>query len=200
MAPGPHRSCHRLHPDRLYITTKRRQWHCTALPKDRSRDISIAVREHQLTKAAEPLACKLAPTIEKEDRGIAVLFADLLSGAKYLERSEVEARLANIKQLINRCDLYVRLTFSNETSAALRRLSDLDHDKIEQARRVSNHRHQRRIAAEPVARELRPQVEDTHERVAQRLAGEKYLRRSVADAIVTSSSMSSRTSRRIAWP
>lgn len=168
----------------LFITTKRQQWHCKALPKDRSRQIKQAVIEHHRKRAAAPLAYKLAPKIESEDRGMAVLLADLISATKCLSRSEVETRIDRIKRLIDQCDLYVLKSFSKETRAAFHRLSDLDDDKIEQTRRASNQRYHRRTAAEPVARELRPQVEDAHERVAHRLSGKKYLRRSVADTMI----------------
>ena len=175
----------RVFCNELYVTTRRHQWHCKALPKDRSRGIKQAVTEQHRKRVAEPLACKLAPKIEIEDRGIAVLLADLLSCTKCIERTEVETRLARIKRLIDQCDVYVRMSFSKETRAALRRLSDLNNDKIEQARRASNQRYQRRMAAEPVARELRPQVEGAHECVAHRLSGKEYLRRSVADKMLS---------------
>ena len=174
----------RVFSNELLVITKEQRWRCTALTKDKSRDLMQAVREYHRKRAAEPRARELAPQIENEDREVEVLLAHLISSTKYLRRSEVETHLAKIKQLIDQCDFYVRRSFSKETRAALQRLSDLDGDRIEQARRASNERYQRRVAAEPVARELRLQVEDACERVAHRLSGKKYLRRSAADAII----------------
>ena len=90
---------------------------------------------------AEPLARKLSPQIEDADQRI----AELLSGKKYLRRTEMENLLAEIKRLISQCDIYVRHSFSKGTSAALQRISELDSANMEQVRRTLNQQYVKRV-------------------------------------------------------
>lgn len=129
----------------LTLTTKdRRRWRCRTLRKNESREIGQAVSEHHRTIAAEPLARELAQQIEVADQG----FADLLSGNKYLRRSEVETLtlLSDANRLIGKCDLYVRRCFGEVTSAALQRISDLVGSKMEEARCAANQQYVKHTA------------------------------------------------------
>ena len=129
----------------IVITKNRRRWRCRALQKKESREIRRAVIEHHRIIAAEPRARELARQIEVADQGI----ADLLSGKKYLRRSEVEILTcrSDVKRLIGRCDRDVRLCFNEITSSALQRLSDLVGGKMEEARLAANQQYVRRTAS-----------------------------------------------------
>ena len=67
----------------------------------------------------------------------------MLSGKRYLRRSEADALLAEVKILIGKCDIYVRLCFNDVTRATLQNLSDLVGGKIHEARRAANQRYVR---------------------------------------------------------
>ena len=129
----------------IVITKNRRRWRCRALQKKESREIRRAVIEHHRIIAAEPRARELARQIEVADQGI----ADLLSGKKYLRRSEVEILTcrSDVKRLIGRCDRDVRLCFNEITRSALQRLSDLVGGKMEEARLAANQQYVRRTAS-----------------------------------------------------
>ena len=99
----------------LIVTTKnRRRWRCRALQKSESREIRQAVAEHKRIVSAEPVARELAQQIEVADQTI----ADMLSGKRYLRRSEADDRLTEVKILIGKCDLYVRLCFIRTSDAS----------------------------------------------------------------------------------
>ena len=130
----------------LIVTTKnRRRWRCRALRKKEAREIRQAVIEHHRTKAAEPRARELALQIEVADQGI----ADLLSGKKYLRRSELESSTlrSDVQRLIGRCDRDVRLCFNEITRSALQRLSDRVGGKMEEARLTANRQYVKRAAS-----------------------------------------------------
>ena len=95
---------------------------------------------YQRRMDAEPLARKLSPQIGDADKRV----ADLLSGKKYLRRTEMESLLSDIKRLISQCDHYVRRSFSEDTNAALQRISGFDFANMEQARRTLNQQYVKR--------------------------------------------------------
>ena len=123
----------------LIVTSKTgERWSVGALKKSESREIKHAVTEYRRIVQAVPRTRELTPQIKVKDQEVVVFLADLLSGKKYLRRTEMEDFLSEIKRLISQCDLYVRHSFSKETSAALQRISELDFAKMEQARRTLN--------------------------------------------------------------
>ena len=99
---------HRLLNCGLEITTTSGTRLCLTLGQVNALKIKRVVRDDHRRKEAEPLALELAHQIKVSDQRI----ANLLSGKKYLQDSEVKTYLSEIKALIDQCDHYVRLSFS----------------------------------------------------------------------------------------
>ena len=135
---------HRVFSSDLVITTRSGTWRCRTLPQGKSIQIKQAVKDDYRRMAlATPLARKLAPQIEVLDQRI----TNLLSGEKYVRRSEQNSLLDDIRRLTSQCNWYVRQSLSDDANATLRRFSDLEEGSLDHDRHRSNQQYVRRTAS-----------------------------------------------------